>query len=251
MGDAATWHKQLALHRRRWLVLLFTLGVSAGLCKLALWQWQRAAEKEAWLEQVAAAQQVAPLMLDRLDWRELDKLDGAVLSGRVAWFRPYVWLLDNQTVEGEIGYDVIIPVRANDDTALAGTSSSKGPLLLVNLGWIAAPASRDQLPAPVIPPLLELDGLLRTRPGGLLLGQNIEGGPYPNRIQSVRAVSLSEETGLPLADAVFYQKHSPFRYHYQHNVMPPEKHRAYALQWLGLAVVMLVGGLVLTRRVSS
>ena len=42
----------------------------------------------------------------------------------------------------------------------------------------------------------------------------------------------------------------PFLYHYQPNVMPPEKHRAYAVQWLGLALVMLVGGLVLTRRLS-
>jgi cytochrome oxidase assembly protein ShyY1 len=134
---------------------------------------------------------------------------------------------------------------------LTGTASSKEPLLLVNLGWIAAPVSRDQLPAPAIPSVLALDGLLRIKPGGLLLGQNIESGPYPNRIQSVRVASLSEQTGLPLADAIFYQKSSPFLYHYQHNVMPPEKHRAYALQWLGLAMVMLVGGLVLTRRGSS
>jgi cytochrome oxidase assembly protein ShyY1 len=251
MREAATWHKQGPLHRRRWLVLLFTLGASAILCKLALWQWQRAAEKEAWLQQVAAAQQSAPLTLDRLDWREPERLDGTVLSGQVVWFRPYIWLLDNQGMEGEIGYDVIIPVRADDGTALTGTASSKEPLLLVNLGWIAAPVSRDQLPAPAIPSVLALDGLLRIKPGGLLLGQNIESGPYPNRIQSVRVASLSEQTGLPLADAIFYQKSSPFLYHYQHNVMPPEKHRAYALQWLGLAMVMLVGGLVLTRRGSS
>lgn len=251
MREAATWHKQGPLHRRRWLVLLFTLGASALLCKLALWQWQRAVEKEAWLQQVSAAQQAAPLTLGRIDWREPERLDGAVLSGQVIWQQPYVWLLDNQAVEGEIGYDVIIPVRADDGTTLTGTASSKRPLLLVNLGWIPAPASRDQLPVSVIPPVLALDGLLRIKPGGLLLGQNIESGPYPNRIQAVRVASLSEQTGLPLVDAVFYQKTSSFRYHYQHNVMPPEKHRAYALQWLGLATVMLVGGLVLTRRVSS
>ena len=45
MRDLATWNKQRPWHHRRWLVLLFTLVVTAGLCKLALWQWQRGVEK--------------------------------------------------------------------------------------------------------------------------------------------------------------------------------------------------------------
>lgn len=219
---------------------MFTLVVTAGLCKLSLWQWQRGMEKEAWLGRMAVAQQVAPMTLARIDWHNLESLDGLSLGGEVEWVSPHVWLLDNQAVAGEIGYDVIIPVRADDAR----------PLLLVNLGWVPAPASRQQLPRPVIPATLELDGLLRTAPGGVLLGQNIESGPYPNRLQSIRVDALSEIIGSPLADAVFYQKHTPFLHHYQPNVMPPEKHRAYAAQWLGLALVMLVGGLVLTRRLS-
>ena len=135
---------------------------------------------------------------------------------------------------------MLIPVRAPNASIL----------LLVNLGWVPAPASRAQLPRPVIPATLALDGVLRTAPGGLLLGQNIESGPYPNRLQSIRSEALGEVMGAPLADAVFYQQRTPFFYHYQPNVMPPEKHRAYAVQWLGLALVVLVGGLVLTRRMS-
>ncbi len=246
MREMATWHKQRPFRYRRWIVPILTLVVTAALCKLALWQWQRAAEKEAWLEQMAVARQVAPLTLAQLDWRSPEALDGKSLRGQVQWVSPYVWLLDNQIVAGEIGYDVIIPVRASGDAALP-----QHPLLLVNLGWLPASASREQLPQPVIPQTLMLDGLLRIRPGGILLGQNIEAGPYPNRLQSVRADAIRQVIGLPLADAVFYQQHSPFIYHYQQNVMPPEKHRAYALQWLGLALVVLVGGLVLTRRSSS
>lgn len=246
MREVATWHKQRALHRRRWLLLIFTLVVSAGLCKLALWQWQRAAEKEAWLAQMTMAQQATPSTLGRLDWRSPERLDGMPLRGRVEWIAPYLWLLDNQVVEGEVGYDVLIPVRALDDT-----SSSPTPLLLVDLGWLPAPTERGQLPVPEIPASLTLDGLLRIKPGGILLGQNIEAGPYPNRIQSIRVADLAEHSGLPLADAVFYQRLPPFIYHYQQNVMPPQKHRAYALQWLGLALVVLVGGLVLSRRESS
>ncbi len=36
---------------------MFTLVVTAGLCKLSLWQWQRGMEKEAWLGRMAVAQQ--------------------------------------------------------------------------------------------------------------------------------------------------------------------------------------------------
>ncbi len=240
MRDLATWNKQRPWHHRRWLVLLFTLVVTAGLCKLALWQWQRGVEKASWLERMAAAQQAPPQTLAQLDWSDPASVDGLALQGEVEWVSPYIWLLDNQAAGGEIGYDVLIPVRAPNASIL----------LLVNLGWVSAPASRAQLPRPVIPATLALDGVLRTAPGGLLLGQNIESGPYPNRLQSIRSEALGEVMGAPLADAVFYQQRTPFFYHYQPNVMPPEKHRAYAVQWLGLALVVLVGGLVLTRRMS-
>ena len=97
---------------------------------------------------------------------------------------------------------------------------------------------------------MTLEGVLRMAPGGFLLGQNIEPGPYPNRLQSIRVETLRQAIGVPLADAVLYQRRTPFLYHYQHNVMPPEKHRAYGVQWLGLALVVLSGGVILTRRCS-
>jgi cytochrome oxidase assembly protein ShyY1 len=211
---------------------MFTLVVTAGLCKLSLWQWQRGMEKEAWLGRMAVAQQVAPMTLARIDWRNLESLDGLSLGGEVEWVSPHVWLLDNQIVNGEVGYDVLIPVRTE------GGSSQ----LLVNLGWVPAPSDRSQLPNPAIPAAMTLEGVLRMAPGGFLLGQNIEPGPYPNRLQSIRVETLRQAIGVPLADAVLYQRRTPFLYHYQHNVMPPEKHRAYAVQWLGLALVVLSGG---------
>ena len=107
---------------------MFTLVVTAGLCKLSLWQWQRGMEKEAWLGRMAVAQQVAPMTLARIDWGNLESLDGLSLGGEVEWVSPHIWLLDNQAVAGEIGYDIIIPVRAGDAR----------PLLLVNLGWVPA-----------------------------------------------------------------------------------------------------------------
>lgn len=232
MRDSAARDKRRPWHHRRWFVLLFTLVVTAGLCKLAFWQWQRGMEKTAWLAQMAKMQQAGPRTLAQIDWQHPESLDGQPLQGKAEWISPYVWLLDNQIVNGEVGYDVLIPVRAE------GGSS----LLLVNLGWVPAPSDRSQLPNPAIPAAMTLEGVLRMAPGGFLLGQNIEPGPYPNRLQSIRVETLRQAIGVPLADAVLYQRRTPFLYHYQHNVMPPEKHRAYAVQWLGLALVVLSGG---------
>lgn len=89
--------------------------VTAGLCKLAFWQWQRGMEKTAWLAQMAKMQQAGPRTLAQIDWQHPESLDGQPLQGKAEWVSPYVWLLDNQIVNGEVGYDVLIPVRAEGD----------------------------------------------------------------------------------------------------------------------------------------
>ena len=102
--------------------------------------------KTAWLAQMAKMQQAGPRTLAQTDWQHPESLDGQPLQGKAEWVSPYVWLLDNQIVNGEVGCDVLIPVRAE------GGSS----LLLVNLGWVPAPSDRSQLPNPAIPAAMTL-----------------------------------------------------------------------------------------------
>ena len=223
----------------QWLLVLFTLAAFLLLCKLSLWQWQRADEKQQLLQQQASWQQQGPVA-----WRELPladplQLDGVQLSGRAVWQQPAVWLLDNQLLDGKAGYDVVIPVLVDNSM----------PLVLVNLGWVAAPARRDQLPELGVPAEFELQGLLRTRLGGVLLGQNLENsGLWPQRMQQVVPQELGQLLAQPVYTGVVYQQQSSFRYHYQAVVLPPEKHRAYAVQWALLALVVLVVAGALWRR---
>lgn len=219
-----------------WLLISLTVAGFVGLCKLSWWQWQRAQEKSLLLHQVALNQQ-QPLSINDIQWQQLTSLNGLALTGQVQWLSPYSWLLDNQIVDGRPGYDVVIPVRSGTDQ-----------LLLVNLGWVAAPMSRDELPTIQIPTQFALDGILRVEPTGVLLGQNIEVGEYPQRAQQLRVADFNAQSGLMLPNAVFYQRTSPWLFHYQPSVMPPEKHQAYALQWAGLACVWLVGGMLLSKR---
>ena len=131
-----------------------------------------------------------------------------------------------------MGYDVIVPVQAE----------GLNPLLLVNLGWVAGGRDRSRLPLIDIPERISLDGLLRTEVSGLmLLGQNAEEtGNWPMRIQQVDYDELARISGLTLLPVLLYQqKSSEFISHYQPVVLPPEKHRGYALQWFLLAVAVV------------
>ena len=211
--------------------LLITLTAFAILFNLSWWQLSRASEKTEQLQRLAQLQQNGALAPQQLAALSNTDVDGAPVQGNARWLSPFIWLLDNQIVDGKVGYDVIIPVQAD------GLSQP----LLVNLGWVAAAGQRDVLPTPVITPQFQLDALLRTKTDGLmLLGQNVENlQQWPMRIQQADVVALSEISGLSLYPALLYQQKSDFVPHYQPVVLPPEKHRGYALQWFLLAIAVL------------
>ena len=95
---------------RWWAVLLAAGGCAAGIA-LGNWQSGRAAEKRA----LAAAQ--APVTL------------------RGSFDARYTVFADNKLYRGRPGYHVVQPLRL-----------AEGKHVLVNRGWVAAGASRAQLP---------------------------------------------------------------------------------------------------------
>lgn len=215
----------------RWWLVLITLAAFLLLIKLAWWQWQRSAEKESQLQQIYSWQQQGPLSWSDAYQKSSIEIDGAPLQGVAHWLAPFVWLIDNQIWQGKAGYDVLVPMQLSHNT----------PVLLVNLGWVAAPAERSQLPQISVPAEIVLDGVLRTKVASLRLGQNLEdNGQWPMRLQTVEPQTLEAQLGQPLFNGVFYQQQTPFIHHYKAVVLPPEKHRAYAVQWLLLAVAVLI-----------
>ncbi|HEY9042418.1 MAG TPA: SURF1 family protein [Rheinheimera sp.] len=222
--------KQIFVFNPLWLVL--TLTAFAILINLSWWQLNRAAEKAEYLQRLQQLQENGALEPAQLQTLDPASFDGAPLAGQATWLAPYIWLLDNQIVNGKTGYDVIVPVQA------AGLTQP----LLVNLGWLSGTSSRDVLPEPDIPATFTLDGLVRADVSGLmLLGQNVEDtGKWPMRIQQVDYTELSVLSDLTLYPALVYQlSGSLYTPHYKAVVLPPQKHRGYALQWFLLAVAVL------------
>lgn len=230
-GAGRGWH---------YAAVLITVTAFLLLSKLAWWQWQRAAEKTQQLQQISAWQQQDGVLLQQLSATDLARFDGAPLQGEAVWLAPYLWLVDNQVLNGVVGYDVLIPVQTHND----------GPVLLVNLGWTAGSADRASLPEISVPATFALNGVLRSAPRPFVLGLNVEQSQkYPQRVQAIVPADLAEASGLAMLDAVFYQQQSQFQPHYRPVILPPEKHRAYAVQWALLAVaVVLVAFAVRSRK---
>ncbi|WP_240224786.1 SURF1 family protein [Rheinheimera hassiensis] len=213
-----------------WVIL--TLTAFAILINLSWWQLSRAGEKTEQLARLAQLQADGAIAPADLALLAATDIDGVPLKGQASWLAPYIWLLDNQIVNGRVGYDVIVPVQA------AGMARP----LLVNLGWMAGADSRETLPQLEIANEFVLDGLLRTKVDGLmLLGQNAEDhGQWPMRIQQIDYAALAQQSGHDLYPALLYQQDaSDFIPHYQPVVLSPEKHRGYALQWFLLAVAVV------------
>lgn len=224
----------------RWQWVVVNLMLVAILLGLSVWQLWRADEKEALLSRIESAEQRGAIDATQLLSVEGSNADGLSVRFHGRWLSPFIWLLDNRTLNGQIGYDVLVPIQTSVSTSV----------LLVNLGWLAAPVYRDVLPSVEIPRELEIDGIVRTRVGGLLLGKNQEDkDTWPARIQQVDFQQIESKLPNSVYPAVIYQQiKSPFITHYHPVVMSPQRHKAYALQWALLALAVIGVALAASMR---
>lgn len=200
---------------------------------LAAWQMQRAENKQQRLDYIAAMQNKG-----ELDWAKLNNLPatfnktGLQLKTTGKLDSHKYWLLDNRTLNGRAGYDVITifyPSTFN--------SAIKQEALLVNFGWIPQGDSRNHLPKIQLP-TQEITINVQLKQGDLagfyLSDAGLTAQGWPKQIQFIDIRMQTEQSSLQLVNFMAYamDKNPLAQPHYQSVVMPPEKHHAYALQWL-------------------
>ena len=148
-------------------------------------------------------------------------------------------LLDNKVNRGRNGYHVVQPLR-----------TAEGRHVLVNRGWVAAPAHRENLPKLLTPPGMHLVE------GRVLEHFPRAYAPEPakpeGRVwQNVEVTTFTAWSGLKLEPYVIEQ-HSPLADGLARNWPAPdsgaEKNEMYALQWYSLAALSVVLFLVLSVR---
>lgn len=207
-----------------------TLICALGMARMGWWQLDRAAAKQALLDGIdrAAAAQLAPLAELDLDSGQA-RFRAASVRGEFLADRQV--LLDNQTRDGKPGVRAYVPMRpANESRAL-----------LVDRGWLPWPDRAQPLPLAAVPSGWQyLEGMLLDPPGaGLQLGGAVADG-WPLLVTRIDLDEIEQRLGLPLLDLVLEDRAAPRAESIRAQMLPPERHRGYALQWFGLSLTLLI-----------
>jgi len=212
---------------------LMTLILLTLFLGLGRWQWQRGEAKQAvWagFDRTAPAQNPGTRNID-----ELERFSSIRLEGRFEPTRQF--LLDNRSHAGKPGYEVLTPFVLGN-----------GRRVLVNRGWIPFGGYRDRLPDVSLPanPPGTITGRLDELPvAGLASGRAppTPGDDWPKLTSFPTHAELEAALGAPIprrillldpqVEAGYLRKWSP-------PGLAPDRHFAYAIQWWGFAVVLLV-----------
>jgi len=216
------------------LAILFTLG---------LWQLNRGLEKASIAKQTSEGSNSAPLSVDqRIAWQDVT-YRRAALSG--TWRYEKTLLLENRLHQGQPGYEVLVPFELAEDQQW----------MLVNRGWIhkqsieAGEVNADLLSQAVeVPPV----GQLYLPQKGFTLGQSVVRPlTQPLRFLYYDFSALSEVIEHDLMPAVLVLEaghEASFKQIWKAGTISAERHYAYTAQWWGLAITLLIFGLVWRRR---
>ena len=192
---------------------------------LGAWQLDRADSKrvlqDAYFERMAA-EPLAPGPQPRM-------FERVALVGR---FEATSFLVDNQVHQSQVGYWVVSSFLQED-----------GARYLVNRGWLAASADRRELPEVTVPDAEATIGIVWPNSGLIpLLEDDDWGEGWPKRVHRLNAPRMAGLIGA-----------EPFEVRLEPgqpggltpitlgNSLSPERHLGYAVQWFGLAFVLVCG----------
>lgn len=235
----------MRLRRPSVFALLLTLFGVAAFCGLGVWQLQRAAYKVTVLTRFHKAA-TAPFvgLAAAVTDRQTDAYPHVRVTGRLEANRVY--LLDDQMRAGRLGVMVFVPLVPTDSAQT----------LLVNLGFLAK-MGPDATTLPDLPPLpdhaVTFEGIYAPPPlPGLKLGGNplVRETTWPKLVTWLDPQEIANDLSASVYPHVLLtdpDPHSAYIRSWTANVMPPARHRAYALQWFTFAAAAIVMFFVLHR----
>lgn len=213
------------------------IGLLYLLISLGFWQLGRADQKITLIDQ--QSRRSKDKIID-LTWEAANEGDelryrNARVFGKYDQNRQF--LIDNQVVEGKAGYFVMTPLL------LEGSNIA----ILVNRGWVPLNDNRSTLPDISIQVKeAVIEGRINYFPsvGFKLKGAEIPADGWPSVVQVVDHTVLQEKLGytlFPYQLELDKDQENGFRREWRNAVtVTPEKHKAYAFQWFGLAVTWVI-----------
>jgi surfeit locus 1 family protein len=202
---------------------------------LGFWQLGRAAEKTAQLARwEALSQQEWPLP------GQPSEDQPVIIEGRYVPDRQ--WLLDNRTRGGRAGYEVL---------TLFQPSGSRP--VVINRGWIPGTRDRARLPDVAVDAgPHSLQARIADWPVPPVIGEVARQDGWPRRVQTLTPDLASETSGeavnkvfLRLADS---EQPGALQADWAPSRMGASTHYGYAVQWFGLAIALMILGIVASFR---
>ena len=215
---------------------VFTLLLLVLMTGLGLWQLERANWKQVLVDTREGRTLLPPIAL-----RPGEELGDEVQYRRV-FARGYYdvehqLLLDNKTYQGHAGYHVLTPLRLDESNAV----------VLVNRGWVPLGKTRAELPKiPATSGEVLVDAMVELPPQKLFRLADIEevNTAWPKVVQQLEIRELEQLLGVALEPLILLlDKDDAFGFIRDWKAVygvTVDKHRAYAVQWFTLAVVLLL-----------
>ncbi|MEX0617649.1 MAG: SURF1 family protein [Pseudohongiellaceae bacterium] len=225
-----------------WLVAGCVLITVATLVRLGIWQINRAGEKlelqrELELQQLQNAVAIETIPVAKLSME--DDLQNLHVSLEGEYLNDRTVLLLAQFFEGQIGYEVVTPIRL----------ASNGELALVSRGWTSGILPPDTPPSlRPVPGLQQITAQIHVpEENERVYSSRVEAGQWPVRVRSIEIDVLSELLGEPVFPFVVRltegQPGALVR-HWPAANADINTNLSYALQWFTFAVVVLLISIV-------
>ena len=211
------------------LLLVLSLGV---------WQIDRGYNKKE-LENTFLERQSQPVKeIKYNEFLESDLYRNVVLEGK---YLEKIFFLDNRIHNGKPGLKVFSPFETTNNN-----------LVLVSRGWIEL-EERSKLPLiNTTKNVLKIQGVLRPESQDFVLeNEEMNNKNNPILLQTVNLSELSNFLGKPLSPYILELSElseSAFVKTWQPINLSSFRHFGYAVQWFGLAVVLIVGYVFFLRK---
>jgi surfeit locus 1 family protein len=214
--------------------LLFLLLLPL-LIKLGIWQLHRGAYKQRIIDNFNARGQEAPLSFNKVSSMDPQTIEYYRVILKGTYENRYLFLLDNQIQNHQVGYDVIVPFVVKGEPS---------KVVLVNRGWV--PHGMDRANLPVIKPVFgeqEIRGTIRipaAKP--FLLSHQAGSLAWPRVIEAIELDKIGKSIPMLMPFVVLLapdQSHGFVRAWAPVQVSP-QKHYAYAFQWFALALTLVI-----------
>jgi surfeit locus 1 family protein len=220
-------------------VSLFSVFFFVLFLNLGFWQLERAEEKETILERDKEQQDQAPVPFN--DLTAESELSGLPVRAKGNYELEMHFLLDNRVLEGNVGFEVLVPFRTSD-----------GQLVLINRGFVPMGRTRAELPEiPVLSDSGSAAGKLYIAQVNSMAPEESTTVTWPMIVQSANPVVLQNMLGEDLYPHVLrlaLQDDNALPRYWPSALILPAKHTGYALQWFSMAIAIALAFLFFSFR---